>query len=73
MLHVSLKFCNGKAIGIRDMIFLEEDDSHILHEFLILSEAELLKKDFPALEDTARHALTNWNSVVEDAKKVLTN
>ena len=66
--HVSfraMKFCNGKAIGIRDMTFLEEDDNHILHEFPISSEAELLdtvKKHFPALEDTARKALTNWNS-----------
>ena len=63
--HVSfraMKFCNGKAIGIHDMNFLEEDDNHILREFLISSEAELLdtvKKHFPALEDTARKALTN--------------
>ena len=63
--HTSLraiKFTNGKAICIRDMKLLKEDETHILQETELSSEdvfLEAVKEHFPVLVEAAKDALTN--------------
>ena len=59
----AVKFTSGKAVCIRDMKLLKEDDAHILQETKLSSESEFLetvKEHFPTLVEPAKKALTNW-------------
>ena len=59
----AVKFTNGKAICIRNMKLLKEDDTHILQETELASGDEFLeavKEHFPMLVEPAKRALANW-------------
>ncbi len=64
--HTSLRavrFVHGKAVCIRDMTLLMEDNSHILQEKKLSTELEFLDavgEHFPLLVEAAKKALKNW-------------